>query len=86
MAAPAAVAADAAAAGEAYEPPDLDAFLARAPLDGNGTELVVARGGLAVFGPGAPRPHRFALPDALLGCKLGALSRRTFCPARFLLP
>ena len=61
-----------AAAGEAYEPPDLDAFLARAPLDGNGTELVVARGGLAVFGPGAPRPHLFAPPDALLGCKLDA--------------
>ena len=62
----------AAAAGEAYEPPDLDAFLARAPLDGNGTELVVARGGLAVFGPGAPRRHLFAPPDALLGCKLDA--------------
>ncbi|KAK7238877.1 hypothetical protein SO694_00026052 [Aureococcus anophagefferens] len=62
----------AAAAGEAYEPPDLGAFRARAPLDENGTELVVARGGLAVFGPGAPRPHLFAPPDALLGCKLDA--------------
>ena len=43
-----------------------------APAPRRGTELVVARGGLAVFGPGAPRRHLFAPPDALLGCKLDA--------------